>query len=112
MRFAVIGLAALGFLAAGAASASQRVTDVDYLRASRCKGIATGLGEADTAGLDAFLKAQRRVRDDIVLDRADHEMARARREARDSTMKDQLSAELNGPCMAYRNAGGPPAAAR
>lgn len=112
MKAAAIGLSALSLFLAGAASASQRVTDVDYLRASRCKGIATGLGDTDTAGLDAFLKSQRNVRDEIILDRAEREMARGKREARDANMRDQLRAELDGPCLAYRNPSPAPSAAR
>lgn len=100
MKFAAIALAAVGLLAAGAASASDRVSDLDYMKASRCKGLATGLG-ADSAGLDAFLKAQSRSRSPIVVDRGEDEMTRGKREATKADTKDRVSAELTGPCMAY-----------
>src|SRR4051794_34089352 len=61
-----IAIAALSLSAAGAAAAAEHVTDVDYLKASRCRGIAAGLG-ADTVGLDAFLKAESRSRVDLIL---------------------------------------------
>jgi hypothetical protein len=100
MKTAAIALAAVGLLAAGSASASDRVTDLDYMKASRCKGLATGLG-ADTTGVDAFLKAQSRSRSPMVIDRAENEMIRGKREASKADLKDRLSAELSGPCMAY-----------
>lgn len=112
MKLAAIAFAALGLAAAaGSAAASSRVTDVDYMRASRCKGLAVALG-SDTAGFDAFLKAEGRSRDVSILDRAADEMQRAKREARDANMKERLTAELNGPCMAYLNGGGSAATAR
>ncbi|MDB5418926.1 MAG: hypothetical protein JWP50_2345, partial [Phenylobacterium sp.] len=61
MKVAAIALVALGLAVAGSAAASSRVTDVDYLKANRCKGLASGMG-ADTAGLDAFIKTEGRSR--------------------------------------------------
>ena len=101
MKVAAIALTAVAFAAAGSAYAAGRATDLDYLKASRCKGIATTVGQVDTAGLDAFLKAEGRGRAPIVLDRAASEADRARREARAVERRDRLTAELTGPCMAY-----------
>ena len=50
MKTAAVALIAVGLFTAGAASASDRVSDVDYMKAARCKGLATGLG-AESAGL-------------------------------------------------------------
>ena len=100
MKTAAIALVAVGLLTAGAASASDRVSDLDYMKASRCKGLATGLG-ADSAGLDAFLKEQSRSRSQIVVDRGEDELTRGKREASKADSKDRVSAELTGPCMAY-----------
>ena len=100
MKTAAIALAAAGLLAAGTAAASDRVSDLDYLKASRCKGLATGLG-SDTTGLDAFLKEQGRSRSTMVIDRADTEMTRGKREASRGDSKERLSAEVAGPCLAY-----------
>jgi len=100
MKTAAIALVAVGLLTAGAASASDRVSDLDYMKASRCKGLATGLG-ADSAGLDAFLKEQGRSRSQIVVDRGEDELTRGKREASKADSKDRVSAELTGPCMAY-----------
>ena len=99
-----IAIAALSLSAAGVAAASERVTDVDYLKASRCRGIAAGMG-ADTASLDAFLKAESRTRVDLILRRGEDEAARAKRETRDANLKDRLSGELSGACTAYMGVG-------
>ena len=100
MKTAAIALAAMGLLAAGAASASERATDLDYMKAARCKGLATGLG-ADTSGFDAYLKQQSASRSPMVMDRGDDEMARGKKDAKKSEAKDRINAELSGPCMAY-----------
>jgi hypothetical protein len=100
MKTAAIALVAVGLLSAGAASASDRASDLDYMKASRCKGLAAGLG-ADASGLDAFLKQQSVSRSPVVVDRGEEEMTRGKRDAKKSDSKDRVSAELSGPCMAY-----------
>jgi hypothetical protein len=104
MKLTAIALAALGLAVAGSAAASARVTDVEYLKANRCKGIAVGMG-ADTAGLDAFIKAESRTRPDVVLRMADEQVARAKHDAANANLKDKLSAELSGGCTAYMATG-------
>lgn len=99
-----IAIAALGLSVAGAAAAADHVTDVDYLKAGRCRGIAAGMG-ADTASLDAFLKAESRTRVDFIMRRGEDEAARAKRETRDANLKDRLAGELSGACTAYMGAG-------
>jgi len=101
MKPAAILLAALGLAAAGAASASDRMTDMDYLKANRCLGIAAGLNAADTTSLNNLLKAQGRSRSEPILLRGQDELGRAKRDAERAGYKEQLTAELNGPCMAY-----------
>ncbi|MDB5444593.1 MAG: hypothetical protein JWP86_2748 [Phenylobacterium sp.] len=100
MKVAAIAFVALGLAVAGSAAASSRVTDVDYLKANRCKGLASGMG-ADTAGLDAFIKTEGRSRIDYVLRRGEEEATRAKRQTADANQKDRLSAELSGGCAAY-----------
>ncbi|HEY8616278.1 hypothetical protein [Phenylobacterium sp.] len=102
MKAAAIALAALGLAAAaGAASAAERATDLDYMKASRCKGIAETIGSVDTAGLDSFLKEQKKGRQSFVLERANTEFDKARREAKSADRRERLSAELSGACVAY-----------
>jgi hypothetical protein len=105
MRFAAVLLVTLATATAGAAYASSKVTDVDYLRANRCKGLAEGLGGADTASVDAMIKAEGRSRSDAVVQRASEELSRGKREAGHADLKERLTAELNGPCMAYLSGG-------
>jgi hypothetical protein len=100
MKFAAALLVAAGLSAAGAASATTIKTDLDYLKASRCEGLAVGLG-ADTSNIDAALKKEGRTRPEVIVNRGKDEMDRAKRQTADANMKDKLTAELNGPCMAY-----------
>ena len=104
MKLAAIAVAAAALATAGSAAAYNRVTDVDFLKASRCKGIATAMG-ADTTGLTAFLKSESRTRPDVILRRADEEAARGKRQAADANLKEQVSAELASTCTAYMGAG-------
>ena len=104
MKLTLIAFAALGLAVTGSAAASNRVTDVDYLKANRCKGIAVGMG-ADTAGLDAFIKSESRTRPDVVLKMGEDQMARAKHDAGNANLKDKLSAELAGACTAYTGSG-------
>ncbi|HEY8572642.1 hypothetical protein [Phenylobacterium sp.] len=103
MKTAAILIAGLSLAVAGAAVASPRVSDLDYLRASRCKGIAETAG-VDTAGVDALLKTAKMSRLDVIRQRGEAELARAKREARGS-LKEKVTAELSGGCAAYM--GGP-----
>ncbi|WP_293902085.1 hypothetical protein [Phenylobacterium sp.] len=104
MKFAIIAIAAV--LAAGSATAGGKVTDVDFLKANRCKGLAAGLtGVVDPASLDSFIKAEAGARAPYVIERASDEFARARKEAKGEDRKDRLTAELTGPCQAYLRGG-------
>ena len=103
MKLAAIALAGLALSAAGSAAAASQVSDVDFLRANRCKGIAAGVG-VDTAGVDAFIKTQGATRLDYILDKGREEYLRAKRETSDANMKDRLNAELATSCTAYMGA--------
>lgn len=111
MRFAAIALAAAAFATSGSAVASGKVTDVEYMKANRCKGLAASLtGVVDTAQLDAFIKAERGARPAYIVERGEELQAKARREARSEDRKEKLTAELTGPCSAYL--GGPSSVAK
>ncbi|MCC7265857.1 MAG: hypothetical protein IT546_00805 [Caulobacteraceae bacterium] len=90
---------------AGAATAADRVTDVEYLKAARCAGLmkSAHLGEPDGAAVEAFLKAQRRGRAPAVLDMADKRKQDARAEAARAggDKKAHLQAEREGACRNY-----------
>jgi hypothetical protein len=100
MKYAIIAFVTV--FAAGSAVASDRVTDVDFLKANRCKGLATTLtGVVDTQALDSFIKAERSARTPVVMDRAAAEFDRAKREAKGVDRRDRLTGELTGSCQAY-----------
>lgn len=104
MKVVAIAIAALGVVAAaGTATAASRISDMDYLKAARCKGLAQGLS-ADTAGVDALLKDARKSRDAYIVDRGDAEMKRAKRETQ-GDRKDKVSAEFTNACTAYMGSG-------
>jgi hypothetical protein len=99
MNITAVTLAALGLVSAATAAAAAPVSDVDYLRASRCRGIAAGIG-ADSTAIDAYLKGAGQSRSTIIIDRGKEEFAKAKREGRGEG-KARLSAELSGACAAY-----------
>jgi len=101
MKYAVIALALAAF-AGSAASAAEKVTDVDFLKANRCKGLATSIdGVVDPAALTSFIKAERGARASYVIERGNEEFQRARKEAKSQDRKERLTAELTGACQAY-----------
>jgi hypothetical protein len=94
--------------AAGAASAQPgRLSDVAYVEAARCAGLASSgkLGSADGAALTALLKAQAYGREQTVLDQADDAQRQAKREAShaDDYSKSRLQAELSGACASFKD---------
>lgn len=103
MKVAAITLAAATVLfVGGAAQASEKVSDVDYLKANRCKGLAASIdGVVDEAALASFVKGARGARANYIIERGDAEFQRARKEARSDDRKARLTAELTGPCQAF-----------
>jgi len=101
MKTAAVLLAAIGLAVAGAAAASDHLTDLDYLKANRCRGLAEGLGSGDVAGLDALIKTEGRSRVETIYTKGQEELNRGKKEASRTDSRDRLSAELNGPCTAY-----------
>ncbi len=100
MKYTVIALAITAF--AGSASAAEKITDVDYLKANRCRGLATSIqGVVDPAALNSFIKSERGSRAVYIVDRGEEEFDRARREAKSQDRKERLTAELTGACQAY-----------
>jgi len=101
MKFTAIALAALGLATlAGSAGAASRATDVDFLKANRCKGLAVGLG-SDATPFASYIKSEEGTRLNVIIDRGDEEFDRARRQTKDANIKAKLEAELAGPCSAY-----------
>lgn len=99
MNVAAVTFASLSLASMASLASAAPATDVDYLKASRCRGIAVGLG-ADPSAITAYLKSAARGRSPAILDRADEQFAQAKRQAHGDG-KDRLQAELSGPCAAY-----------
>jgi hypothetical protein len=101
MRLFILAAAAAATVAAPALAA-ERLTDPEYLKASRCLGLAQSkaVGEVDTTALEAELKAQSRGRVSTITDRASDSKAYALREGRraEGERRDALVAEWEGPC--------------
>src|SRR5579884_3257700 len=98
MRLITLAACAAGAAAIAGTAMAAPVTDVGYIQAARCKGVAEGAGKS-TPALDAFLKKQSYVRGDAALQRAKDVEEAGRHMARDSN--DQAQAELNGVCAAW-----------
>lgn len=98
MRVLTLALCAATLTATASAACAAQVSDVSYMQAARCKGLAEGSGKS-TPALDSFLKKQGYVREEAVLVRAKEEQERGRHEARNAS--DQAQAQLSGVCAAY-----------
>ena len=99
MNVAAVTLASLALASSASLAFAAPISDVDYLKASRCRGIAAGLG-ADSSAINAYLKAATAGRGPSILDRGQEEYATAKRQAHGDS-KERLQAELSGPCSAY-----------
>jgi hypothetical protein len=99
LTFAGLGLTLV--LAGSPAAASDKGTDMDFLRANRCRGLAAGLA-SDTASFDAYIKYQDRGRMPVVIQLAGEEQDKARREARNPERAAKAQSELADLCQAYR----------
>jgi hypothetical protein len=84
------------------AQPNVRLSDVEYMQAARCAGIAASTA-ADTASINALLKAQGKGRANYISAKADElqsDAARAVRRANDYG-KQSLIAERDGVCKRF-----------
>ena len=102
-----VTVAAIASMIAGAANAApHRVSDLDYLNARRCQGLAEGLrvtGEA--VRLAAFNEAQGRIRISAIHDMGWDEYRRAKRQASDPAQADARRTELAARCALFGGGG-------
>ena len=110
MKFVGLVLAAAAVASAGAAAAQDQVSDQAFLQASRCKGIALGLG-VDVKAVRHFISVQGQSRADMILHYGQAEAGKAEREARDPARRAALAAELASACKPYVGAAAATAAA-
>lgn len=106
MRYGIL-VAATVLMAAGAAgAATHRVSDLDYLNARRCQGLADGLhATGEAVRLGAFTEAQGRMRISVIKDMGWDEYRRARRQAADPAQAAPRRAELADRCAAIAPSG-------
>jgi hypothetical protein len=93
---AIIAATAVSGLTATAAFADTRLSDAQFIKVSRCAGLAG----PDAEKFNAVIKANKRARADFVLDRAlnaKNDAARELRNAREGG-KAEIAAELSGVC--------------
>jgi hypothetical protein len=101
-RIAAVSLFAAATAFAGVAAAADDMSDVAFIAASRCEGLAQG-AKIDAAALNKMLISQEGARKQYVLDKANEVRADAKREASHAqgyTMQ-AVNDELHGPCSAY-----------
>jgi hypothetical protein len=103
MRTAILAIAAAATLAAWGTSASARVSDQEFIQASRCHALASAGGGAEAETLKAYTKAEARGRNDTVMRMAEKAAAKAAGEARSDSAEKQakVAAELGGACQAF-----------
>jgi hypothetical protein len=94
------GLAAALIVAALPADAATSVSDVDYLKAGRCKGLAVGLS-LKSGALDDFLRTQGRSRSQPGLELTAEQQRRAERASRNADLRQRLTAEFANQCARY-----------
>jgi hypothetical protein len=87
------------------AQPGSRLSDVDYMQAARCRGLAgsEALGAMDTQAIDAMLKEQSHGRAAFIADKAGELRDNAVRSAKraDGSTKEKLIAERDGVCKRF-----------
>ena len=105
MRFAMTVIALTCAVATTASARANHLTDVEYLQAARCSGLAASeaLGAMDTSSIDALLKAESRGRVGFIVDKAEQAKADAKRVANraKAERKAGLLAERTNTCARY-----------
>lgn len=90
---------------AALAQPAARLSDRDFVKAARCKGLmkSDALGAADPAAIEALLKANKRGRADHIVEKANMATDAARVEAAkaDESARAELIAERDGACQAF-----------
>jgi hypothetical protein len=101
MKILAVSVFAMSVVASAASAAQSTLTDVQYIKASRCAGIAKTLTNVvDSEQLAALVKSERGVRADYVVGRAGDAFEQGRKEAKKEARRENLTAELTGSCAA------------
>ena len=105
MRTAAIAIAAAG-LAVWGTAASARISDVDYIQATRCHALASAEGGESAQAFKGYLQSEQRGRNATVSRMAEDAAAKVKREIRTGSAerRAKLDAELGGVCQALLGA--------
>lgn len=105
MRILTIAIAVAAAVSGSSAYAqtSKRISDVDFIRANRCAGIAAALGAANAGDFSNVVRVQGRARTETVAGMARKAADKAANQARHANGegRDSLRAELDGACQKY-----------
>jgi|GEM_PF-3019904 hypothetical protein len=106
MKIVTLSIIAAMTAGVGSVSATERLTDAEYLVLGRCAGLAAGLDE-DAASWRAAFRAGAQGRATMAQDQAKQQHDDARRVARraDGERRAQLTDELQGRCAAFAPSG-------
>lgn len=108
MKSIIIAAAAASALS-GAAQAASTVTDIQFLQAARCRGLAAseGLGRLDTAAIDQLLRTEGQARELAVRASATNRInaARTQGDKAQGAKKEKLLAERQGDCASWLQGG-------
>jgi hypothetical protein len=99
---AALFVAASAFAGAATAQNPGDLSDVAYIAAARCEGLAQG-AKVDTSAIKKMLVNQEGARSQAILDKADEVRQDARRQASRAQgfMLQSVNAELSGACQTY-----------
>lgn len=104
----MIAAVMLGAAATASAASAQpgQASDVDYLQASRCAGLAASgkVGTADPGALNAWIRGHAQGRSGYILERGDEMKTDAKRQANRAGdyERTKLSEELGGVCANFK----------
>ena len=103
----LFGLATLAALGATTASAEPtRLSDMAYIQAARCVGLASSktFASPDQKALVAWFRVETRGRENFIVDKADEAQRDAQIQANhaDAATRPRLEAELSGACATLR----------
>ena len=107
MRTLIAFAALASDLGATAASAQpQHLSDVAYIEAGRCVGLASSktIAAPDAKSMAAWFNAERRGREEFIVEKAEDAMRDARSQADRANpyLKSQLEAEFSGACATLK----------
>ena len=108
IAFATLTAAALGATAASAQPQPQHLSDMAYIEAGRCVGLANSktFASSDAKSMEAWFNAERVGRQEFIVEKAEDALRDAKGQANHANpyVKSQLESELSGACATLNSA--------